>query len=134
MYLIRKEGRFEASHVLEGHAGACANFHGHSYRFEIEMEGEDLNSIGILFDFSDFPIKEIEQVYDHQHLNDISHPKLKLEYTSAECIARTIWEYVSGFFDKLRWEKDSESGDINRVRVSRVTVWETNKCSATYVR
>lgn len=139
MFTIRKTGRFEASHILEGHKGKCGRLHGHSYVFEIELEGEHLDEIGLLYDFGSVPIKRIERVYDHQHLNklenfdsvdamDIEH--LKLQSTSAEHIALTIALFVKKVVVAELILLKQQSGSVI---VRSVTVWETAKCAATYL-
>jgi len=41
MLRIMKRFRFEASHRLRFHEGACRNLHGHSYVLEVHVEGEE---------------------------------------------------------------------------------------------
>lgn len=41
MLRIMKRFRFEASHRLRFHEGACRNLHGHSYVLEVYVEGEE---------------------------------------------------------------------------------------------
>ena len=49
---IAKEYRWEMGHRLSFHDGKCVNFHGHSYKARITLEGErDEN--GLLVDFYD---------------------------------------------------------------------------------
>lgn len=118
--------RFEASHCLPHHDGACRNLHGHSYRLELEVEGPvraaavaDPQS-GFVVDFGrlqEVVERELIEVYlDHRHLND-SLPGLV--YPSAEHLAAWI----------LQWCLDHLDGrpEMGRARVSRVRLWETER-------
>lgn len=79
---------FEAAHELPWHAGKCKRLHGHSYRFEVTVEGP-LDDNGIVIDFDD--VKRVVQAevidrYDHQYLNDL------LENPTAERLAWDVRE------------------------------------------
>lgn len=115
MYAISKEFSFSASHVLEGLAAGhpCGRLHGHNYRVEISLRREQLSEVGFVQDFNDLkPFKElIDTTLDHRHLNDV----LPIQ-PSAENLARWLYEWA-----KARWAE-----------VYSVTVWETDKCQATY--
>ena len=51
--LLHTEGWYDAAHHLENYNGACSNLHGHTYKVELWVKGEQdkLNEVGILFDF-----------------------------------------------------------------------------------
>lgn len=66
---ISKEFRWEMGHRLPEHSGLCKNFHGHSYKMIVEVEGE-LNKNGMIIDFYDLGkiVKPIVEKYDHAFL------------------------------------------------------------------
>lgn len=66
---IAKEFRWEMGHRLPFHNGLCKNFHGHSYRMVVEVEGEPMKN-GMVIDFYDMGkiIKPIIEKYDHAFL------------------------------------------------------------------
>lgn len=78
MITVTKIFMFEASHHLPHYEGDCHNLHGHSYKLEVTIGGEVIESIenpkcGMIMDFKD--LKQIvEKVaiskYDHSYLND----------------------------------------------------------------
>jgi len=117
MFEIMVEKSFSAAHFLENYIGPCANMHGHNYRVQVFAKGEKLDDkIGFLLDFRlvkkalDTIIKKL----DHKVLNDI------LDFnTTAELLAH--------HFFKLLAQKFS-----NRITISKVTIWETPTCSASY--
>ncbi len=55
---------FDAAHRLVGYEGKCNNLHGHIWNVEIEIEGEKLNDVGILWDFSN--AKKLKELFDHK--------------------------------------------------------------------
>ena len=52
MFEVSVEETFAAGHSLRNYRGKCENVHGHNYRVQITVEGEELNSIGLLIDFN----------------------------------------------------------------------------------
>ncbi len=66
---IAKEFRWEMGHRLPLHKGLCNNFHGHSYKMVVEVEGEPEKS-GMVIDFYDLGkiINPIIAKYDHAFL------------------------------------------------------------------
>lgn len=82
---LKTEGTFDAAHHLVGYDGPCSRVHGHRWRVVVWVEGEaeDLDEVGILWDFTN--LKKLLKKYDHQDLNEV----LKLNPT-AENIAKLI--------------------------------------------
>jgi 6-pyruvoyltetrahydropterin/6-carboxytetrahydropterin synthase len=86
--ILRREYRFEASHILPRHPGKCSQLHGHSYRFIVTLEGPIEPEQGMVIDFGDLDAAVTEQVInrvDHRHWNDI------LDNPTAEWISVWIW-------------------------------------------
>jgi len=111
---IRKQFYFEAAHLLPNHPGKCSRLHGHSYRFEVAIEGPLQPSgpaAGMVMDFD-----EIEEIVkggvvdklDHSSLNDV------LPNPTAEQIAIWIFHQLESALDGLQ----------------EVVVWETPTASA----
>ncbi len=48
MFQVSVEETFSAGHALRGYKGKCENPHGHNYRVRVNVEGEQLDSIGLL--------------------------------------------------------------------------------------
>ncbi len=61
---IKTEFSFDAAHRLVGYEGKRSNLHGHTWKVEIEVEGEKLDDIGMLWDFTN--VKKIKEHYDHK--------------------------------------------------------------------
>jgi len=62
---------FSCGHRVFQHESKCAHLHGHNYRIHFDVEGEQLDSVGRVLDFS--VIKEVlcewlEENWDHKFL------------------------------------------------------------------
>lgn len=51
VYLIRKSVDVDFSHHVRGHAGACINLHGHTWKLEVDIEASELDATGFVIDF-----------------------------------------------------------------------------------
>jgi 6-pyruvoyltetrahydropterin/6-carboxytetrahydropterin synthase len=123
MFEVTIEESFAAGHALRNYRGKCENVHGHNYRCQLTLEGEQLDSIGLLVDFVELKkvVHAVLDRLDHQWLNDF--PPFDALNPSAENIAKYIFDEVSEGL-KTRAE----------VRVGLVRLWETDTASATYRR
>ena len=121
MFEVSVEQTFAAGHALRNYKGKCENVHGHNYRVRITVQGDQLDSTGLLVDFLDVKslIGGVVDYLDHQFINDL--PPFDELNPSAENIAKYFYDRVSG---GLRNEVP--------VRVSEVKVWETDTSSAVY--
>ena len=120
MFEVSVEYTFAAGHALRGYKGKCENVHGHNYKIRVSVQGEKLNSIGLLMDFSDLraAVKGLAERFDHHFLNDVE--PFKETNPSAENLACYLGTELQG--------KVKEQG----LSVNCVTVWETDTTSASY--
>lgn len=72
---VTKQMRTETAHRLPGHPGRCQYIHGHSYLWEVTLEGEELAN-GMLTDFSDLKhaMTAIIDPFDHALVLQHSNP------------------------------------------------------------
>jgi 6-pyruvoyltetrahydropterin/6-carboxytetrahydropterin synthase len=121
MFEISVEQTFAAGHALRNYKGKCENVHGHNYRVRVTIEGEQLDSTGLLVDFLD--VKRLMggaiEYLDHRFINDLD-PFDKIN-PSAENIAKY-------FYDRMHDGLKNEPP----VRISEIRVWETDTSSAVY--
>lgn len=88
---IIKSFRFEAAHYLpklpETHK--CRRMHGHSFKFDVHVEGPLDPELGWVMDFGDISrlVKPLVEELDHYLLNEIPG----LENPTSEVIAVWIW-------------------------------------------
>ncbi len=98
---LRKQFRFEAAHVLPHHPGKCGRLHGHSYRFDVIVEGllqVGGPATGMVIDFdalSAIVKPAVVEKLDHASLNDI------MPNPTAEHIALWIWDALHTKIDQL---------------------------------
>jgi len=123
MFEVSVEEGFSAGHALRGYRGKCENPHGHNYKVRITLAGEELDSIGLLWDFKDLKaaMNTVIDRLDHQYLNDVE--PFKVQNPSAENLAKYFYQETAARL------KASTEG---RVLVKDVRVWETDTTTATY--
>ena len=124
MFEVSVEHRFSAGHSLRNYHGRCENIHGHNWKVEVEIAGEELDSAGMLVDFILLKrlINEVVDPLDHQFLNDV--PPFDTLNPSAENIARYVYDELT--------KRLNGANDQAPVRISRVRVWETDDAAAVY--
>ncbi len=86
---------FDAAHFLPGHP-KCGRVHGHTYRVEVEVEGELRN--GMVIDFEDLKnlLREVVGRYDHGLIND------SIENPTCENLCLAIFNEISERLEGLR--------------------------------
>lgn len=122
MYKLMIETSFASAHQLRGYKGKCENLHGHNWKVQAYVTADKLNEIDIAIDFHDLKkiTNEIVAQLDHKFLNDIF--PFTEKNPSSENIARWIFESL----------KKKLTDHYSNVKVSAVTVWESETASATY--
>ncbi len=120
-YALTVRSSFSAAHRLVEYEGNCERLHGHNWQVEITVESEELDSRGMALDFRVMKsaLGEILSRMDHKYLNEV--PPFDGLNPSSENIARHIYEEMEG---KI----------AAPVRLSRVTVWESEDAWAEYSR
>ncbi len=89
-----KEYRFESAHRLPqvpiGHK--CSRLHGHSFKFEIHVQGPVDERTGWLIDFGvlDDKVMPIVGQLDHHYLNEVEG----LENPTSEVLARWLFDRI----------------------------------------
>jgi len=131
MFRVTREIHFCYGHRLLNYEGKCRHLHGHNGKAVIALEGESLDSLGMVVDFS--RIKQvvsdwIDRTFDHRmllhkndpvipHLKQIGEPVVILDVNpTAENIAKLIFDFTK-----------SQGFPVVEVRL-----WETENCFATY--
>jgi 6-pyruvoyltetrahydropterin/6-carboxytetrahydropterin synthase len=96
MFRISVYDYFSSAHQLKGYEGKCEEIHGHNWKVEIEVEGNELDKVGMLIDFKELKniLKGVIDELDHKMLNDLE--AFKEINPSSEIIARYIHGRVKG--------------------------------------
>ncbi len=122
MFQVTVDETFSSGHALRGYKGKCENVHGHNYKVRVTLEGPQLDSIGLLYDFTHLKrvIREIVGGVDHKFLNDLA--PFDTINPSAENLAKYFYDQTTRQMNALP----------DGARVTSVTIWETDTTSATY--
>jgi len=120
-YNLSVKSHFDAAHYLRGYPGKCANQHGHSWKYSVEIVGDKLDELGMLIDFVVVKkaMKEsIENYIDHEMINNLI--PFDEENPTAENLAKWIYGQITRTFPS--WD----------IGLKSVTVWESDECAVTY--
>lgn len=119
-YTIKIVTDFSAAHYLRNYEGKCARLHGHNWKIEVEIVAKTLDDVGMGIDFQDVKAetKTLLEGLDHYNLNDMP-PFDKINPTA---------ENLSAFIYKSLAEKINNE----RIKVSAITVWETERACVRY--
>lgn len=119
-YQITLRAEFSAAHQLRLPDGSMEPLHGHNWPVEVTIEGENLDEMGVLADFTVLQpaLRAITGELHDSFLNE--HPALQSENPSTERVARFIHD---------RFSPTLPTG----VKVISVRVWETRDCAAAYL-
>jgi len=122
MFELKVVTHFAAAHQLKMVGDKCENLHGHNWKIEVCVAGDTLNKAGILMDFGVVKqhVRDIMKTLDHKFLNELSRFD-DATPPSSENIA----VYIA---DSLQTKIDDPA-----IRVSRVTAWESENASATFI-
>jgi 6-pyruvoyltetrahydropterin/6-carboxytetrahydropterin synthase len=121
MYELKVVTRFAAAHQLKMVGSKCENMHGHNWKIEVSVIGDQLNAGGVLMDFGEIKthLADIIKKLDHKFLNELEYiPDGK---PSSENIAYFV---ATELQSKIKHSS---------ARVSRVTAWESDDACATYI-
>jgi 6-pyruvoyltetrahydropterin/6-carboxytetrahydropterin synthase len=122
MFQVTVDETFSSGHALRGYKGKCENVHGHNYKLRVTLEGPQLDSTGLLYDFTHLKrvIREIVGGVDHKFLNDMA--PFDVINPSAENLAKYFY--------------DETTRQVNAMpegaRITSITIWETDTTSASY--
>jgi 6-pyruvoyltetrahydropterin/6-carboxytetrahydropterin synthase len=122
MFELKIITHFAAAHQLKMVAKKCENLHGHNWKIEVCVAGENLNDAGVLVDFGELKqnVSEIMTRLDHNFLNELDYFNDN-NPPSSENIA----VYIANSLQTML--KDP------RIRVTSVTAWESENACAKYL-
>ena len=117
MFKIKVIDHFSAAHNLRDYMGRCEALHGHNYKVEVVVSGEELNKNGLLIDFKDVKasLEKVINRLDHNYLNEL--PSFVETNPTSENLAMYIY---------------SELKKLLKEKIDSVTIWETETSAATY--
>lgn len=131
MYRVAREIEFCYGHRLLNYSGKCKHLHGHNGKAVIILEGETLDQMGMLVDFTEIKTlvqRWIDDNLDHNMLLCKDDPLLPLLQERGERVFVTELNPTAENISKLIYDHAREAG----LPVVEVTLWETAHCHASY--
>jgi len=118
MFEVTVRDSISSAHQLHGYDGPCKDMHGHTWKVEMIVVGNTLDSVGLLADFKVLKakLKGVLAPLDHVVLNDL--PAFKDLNPSTENLARHIFRSIGPQCAPLR--------------LKQVQVWESDTASVIY--
>lgn len=122
MFELRVVTRFAAAHRLTMVGTKCENLHGHNWKIEVYVQGQSIDEGGVLVDFGVIKhhVRELMETLDHKFLNELDFFQDGTP-PSSENIAKYLADRLGSRLD------------LPGISVSRVTAWESDDASATYI-
>ena len=119
-YTLKILTDFASAHTLRDYPGKCSQLHGHNWKVEVMVTATHLDETGMAIDFKEIKkaAKIVTAELDHRYLNEIK-PFDEINPT-AENIASYIYKGVAEIINN------------DRVKVTSVTLWETDRACVTY--
>ena len=119
MFELQIISRFAAAHCLRNFNGPCEALHGHNWRVEVAVQGEELDEADILFDFGKLKelTRQVLDELDHTYLNELT--PFSQQNPSSELLARHIYKKIQPLLPPA-------------LHLSRVAVWESEDSRASY--
>ncbi len=119
MYQLAIDLMISASHRLRNYEGPCQRVHGHNWKIQVVVKGDQLNETGMVIDFKELSDLAWEVVgrFDHQMLNEI--PPFDRLNPTAENMARYFFQEIG---------KKLPDG----VKMQAIRLWETDKYMVEY--
>ncbi len=120
LYTLKVVLDFASAHRLRNYPGNCSRLHGHNWKLETEITARQLDEVGMALDFKVVKqaARKVTDELDHQYLNEI--PPFDDINPTAENIAAHIYQELAKILNN------------ERVRVSAVTIWETERACVRY--
>lgn len=138
MFKIAKEFSFEMAHMIDGHDGKCQNLHGHSYKLQIVVAGDLIQSGAkkdMVMDYSDLKkiVKdEIITKLDHAFMFDATNAReSKLAKTLQEMQLKTYALNTRTTAEAIAKHIYHTLKQVG-LKVDKVKIWETGSSYCEY--
>jgi 6-pyruvoyltetrahydropterin/6-carboxytetrahydropterin synthase len=131
MFRITKHIHFCYGHRLLNYDGKCRHLHGHNGEAVITLEGEQLDSRGMVFDFADLKrnlARWIDDHLDHRMILHRDDPVVKTLEAMGEPMYLIDENPTAENIAKIIYAEALRQG----LPVAEVSLWETGSSCATY--
>ena len=118
MFELKVRDHISSAHTLHGYDGPCSRVHGHTWKVEVTVAGQQLDSTGLLADFKVLKkkLKDVLMPLDHVDLNQL--PAFANCNPSTENLARHIYAQLAPA--------------VTPLKLKHVQVWESDTASVVY--
>ena len=118
MFELSIKGDIASAHFIPGYPGMCKDLHGHTWKIEVTITSDKLDTIGMVTDFALLKkqLWEFLGKLDHVCLNDL--PFFKKTSPTTENIAKYIYQNFANV--------------ITPLKIKQVQVWESDSASVVY--
>lgn len=125
MFRMTVEGQFSAAHAIRNYPGPCCQLHGHNYRVVVSLDGEVLDQLGLLIDYTDVKraLSEVLAPFDHVNLNELA--EFSVINPSSEELARLLYYRLK---EALLTTDDLRA----RIHLTEVAVFESERQGVGY--
>lgn len=143
MITATRKIQFCAGHRVFQHGSKCRNIHGHNYVAYVTAEVDELNSLGMVVDFSVLKEKVgswIDKYWDHgfiYYIKDTAAQEALALFQKLEGEGFTqkrfalLYNPTAENMAKLLLKIGNELVSDTGVVITEVTLWETENCYAT---
>jgi 6-pyruvoyl tetrahydropterin synthase/QueD family protein len=118
MYFIRKSIDIDFAHHVAGHAGPCANLHGHTWKFEVGLSAQELDKEGFVVDFKHLKeqvLKPCHALLDHcVAMGSTTYEKVAGDLAKVGVELIETRRSIHGTIDTYPNEEISLKGGVNR--------------------
>jgi 6-pyruvoyltetrahydropterin/6-carboxytetrahydropterin synthase len=128
MYLVRIEITFDSGHRLLDYSGKCAYPHGHTYRAEVFLRSASLDSLGLVFDFTELKrrIKDwVDENWDHAFLLNSRDTELLAGLTNLSKHRLYTFYQENPSCEVMARELHRKVAELCQVVPAKVRLWES---------
>ena len=129
---LTKTFSFDMAHRLSFHKGKCRNLHGHTYRMEVTLSGDE-DENGMVIDFNDMKAIIMDNVVDVlDHATVIYEKDELLMNAFPKVLKHVIFPTEVTAENLCKWcaARLEEAG----LMIKQVAIWETPSSKAVYTR
>jgi 6-pyruvoyltetrahydropterin/6-carboxytetrahydropterin synthase len=132
MYEISKDFIWDMGHRISQHGGKCYSPHGHTYKATIYVKATKLDDLSMVLDFGTISerVAPIIEKLDHAFML-FMHDSIMMSFFQRETGFKILLVPFESTAENIAWYLYDE---IRKQipNISKVVVWETAKCKATY--
>ena len=127
---------FDAGHRVLNHESKCRTVHGHRYKVEITAQGESLDDIGRVIDFS--KLKEViggwvDNNWDHTMILNIDDPLVKMFQNDTHGYKPPFIMHCNPTAENMALyllEVSSTMMSVYNISIIKIVIHETPNCKA----